>query len=390
MRSIYTCLTQAHDQRLILLAAFICIVGVYGSFAVATHAARSEGRSARLWAGASVVASGCTAWATHMIGILSFQPGMPAGFEPILTTLSLLLAIAGIGVSVALVIGQRRRTRRFLAGLVLGSSIAALHYLGQASYLVAGTVTWDLTFVAVSVPASFLMFGAALVVSGERRRSLRRTGAPLLVAAIGVLHFCGMAAMTLTFDPAQPLPPQAVPPEVIAPIVAGVALGLLAVAVVGLRLTLNARAQARRDQERLRELANLAVEGLAVCDGEVITTANRSLERLLGLSAGELNGCRLSNLLPGLIISALPEREEREAELIGAGGQRLPVRVLRSEVPLGSGRQTVLAIRDQRERLQTEFRMRTLALAERRSKRALRKSGRITVGPVTTRMAPNT
>ena len=364
MQSVYTCLTQAHDHQLILLAAGVCIVGVYGSFSVATHAARSKGRAATLWAGASIIAAGCTAWATHMIAILAFQPGMPAGFEPFLTALSLLVAVAGIGISIASVIGRRERPRRFLAGLILGTSIITLHYLGEASYLVAGTITWDLPLVAVSVPLSLLMFGAAILTAGERSRRLRRAAAPLLVSAIGVLHVCGMTAMTLTFDPERPLPPQAVPPEVIAPVVSGVSLGLLVLAVVGLRLTLNARAQARRDQERLRELANLAVEGLAVCDGEVITTANRSLERLSGVGAGALNGCRLSTLLPDLTISTLPEREEQEAELVDADGQRVPVRVLRSEIPLGSGLQTVLAVRDQRERLQTESKMRTLAYSD--------------------------
>jgi diguanylate cyclase (GGDEF)-like protein len=173
-----------------------------------------------------------------------------------------------------------------------------------------------------------------------------------------------MAAMTLTFDPERPLPTEAVPPEVVAPIVACVSFGLLTLALVGLRLTLSARAQARRDQERLRELANLAVEGLAVCDGETIKTANRSLEQMSGVGAGALNGRRLSDVLPGLVVSALPEREEREAELVGADGQCVPVRVLRSEVPLGSGLQTVLAVRDQRERLQTESRMRMLAYSD--------------------------
>ena len=94
-----------------------------------------------------------------------------------------------------------------------------------------------------------------------------------------------------------------------APVVAGVSLGLLALALVGLRLTLNFRAQVRRDQERLRELASLAVEGLAVCDGMVITTANRSLERLSGLGAGALNGRHLSELFPGLDVTTMPERE---------------------------------------------------------------------------------
>ena len=364
MRSVYTCLTEAHDHRLILLAAGICVTGVYGSFSVAAQAARSAGRAAWTWGAAAIVASGCTAWATHMVALLAFRPGMPAGFEPTLTALSLLIAIGGIGISIGFVIGQRDRARRFAAGLALGISIAALHYLGEASYLVAGTVVWDPALVAVSLAASLLMFGAALMVAGERRRPWRRAAAPLLLAGIGVLHLGGMAAMTLTYDPERPLPAEAVPPEVVAPIVACVSFGLLTLALVGLRLTLSARAQARRDQERLRELANLAVEGLAVCDGETIKTANRSLEQMSGVGAGALSGRRLSEVLPGLVVSALPEREEREAELIGADGQSVPVRVLRSEVPLGSGLQTVLAVRDQRERLQTESRMRMLAYSD--------------------------
>ncbi|MCJ2076352.1 hypothetical protein MKK68_11900, partial [Methylobacterium sp. E-016] len=45
-------------------------------------------------------------------------------------------------------------------------------------------------------------------------------------------------------------------------------VGLLTLALIGLRSALNARAQLRRDRTRLRELASLALEGLAVCDGE--------------------------------------------------------------------------------------------------------------------------
>src|SRR4051812_139659 len=151
MRSVYTCLTEAHDHRLILLAAGICVTGVYGSFSVAAQAARSAGRAAWAWGAAAIVASGCTAWATPMVALLAFRPGMPAGFEPTLTALSLLIAIVGIGISIGLVIGQRDRTRRFAAGLALGLSIAALHYLGETSYLVAGTVAWDPILVAVSL-----------------------------------------------------------------------------------------------------------------------------------------------------------------------------------------------------------------------------------------------
>ncbi|WP_455989467.1 bifunctional diguanylate cyclase/phosphodiesterase [Methylorubrum extorquens] len=347
-----------------LLAGLVCICGIYASFAVASQAGRSEGAAQRNWAGISIVAAGCTAWATHMIALLAFEPGMAAAFEPIMTALSLLIAIGGIGLGMALAVGRRHRLRRLAAGLILGSGIVALHYLGQASYQVTGHVAWDMNLVAGSCLISLALFGLALILAGERDRSLRRLGAPLLLAAIVVLHIGGMSAVTLTFDPEVELPATAIEPATLAPILAAVSFGLLALSFMGLRMTLHARAQQRQDQKRLRDLASIALEGLAVCDGEVITTANHSLERLSGLTQAELASRPLSSLLPGLVLANLPEQEERDSELIAADGQALPVRVLRKDVLLGRERQTVVAIRDQRERLHTEARMRTLAFTD--------------------------
>ncbi len=364
MHAILSCVSQAHDDWLLLLAAMICTLGVYASSAIASQAARSEGRARQTWAVVSIVASGCTAWSTHMVALLAFRPGMASGFDPWLTLFSLLVAIFGIAAGVGLSLGQRKRWRRFLAGTVLGLSITALHYIGQAAYLVTGRVSWDLRLVAVSVPISLGLFGLSMMIAGERSRGLRRFASPLLLASITVLHLCGMTAASLTYDPAVTLPVGTVSPSVIAPILATVCFGLLTLAFMGLRMTLAARERQRRDQERLRELASLALEGLAVCDDGLITMANQSLERLSGRKGADLAGESLLALLPGLVLDRLPEQEERDAELITADGQSVPVRVLRKEVFLGHKRQIVVAVRDQRERLRTEARMRTLAFTD--------------------------
>ncbi len=364
MQAILTCVMQEHDGKILVLAAIVCAIGVYAASAIASHAARSEGPARRHWALASIVASGCTAWATHMIALLAFEPGMEAGFEPVLTALSLLLVIGGIGAGVALALGQRRRLRRFAAGVILGLGVTALHYVGQASYHVTGHVAWDAGLVAGSIPASLVLAGLGMVAAGERNRGLRRFAAPLLLGAIAVLHLGGMAALRLTYDPRVPLPDTAIAPATIAPIIATVSVGLLMLAVLGLRMTLAARAQIRRDRERLRELASLALEGLAVCEDGAITTANRSLELLSGLSQAELTGCPLARLLPGLVLADLPEQEERDAELVDAAGQGVPVRILRKDIAIGHKRQTVVAFRDQRERLRSEARLRTLAFTD--------------------------
>nr|WP_244978038.1 EAL domain-containing protein [Aureimonas jatrophae] len=359
-----TCLGVLNDPTLLTLAAIVCVIGVHGSFSVARQAGRCEGAARRKWAVLSLVASGCTAWATHMVALLAFQPGMQSGFEPVTTVLSLVLAILGIGAGLMLTLGRRERWRRFGGGVVIGLGVTVLHYVGQAAYVVRGYVYWDHELVATTILISLPLFGLATLASVERKRMVNLMGAPLLVSGIGILHLGGMAAMTLQFDPRVPLPAWTVAPEHLAPIVAIVSFGLLSIAVVGVRLTLNAKAKLRTERMRLGELANLALEGLAICEGERIITANDSLAKLSGFRRAELTGMTLGTLLPKLDCLSLPEREETDADLLSVFGDLVPVRVLRSDVRLAGRLQTVIAFRDQRERLRSEARIRTLAFSD--------------------------
>lgn len=364
MESIYTCLRDAHDQRLLWMAAAVCITGVYASISLARHASRLDGKGRRFWAVVAIIAAGCTAWATHMIGLLAFRPGMQSGFDPFLTFLSLLFTIIGIGAAMSVSIGTRDRRRRAAAGLMLGLSIALLHYLGQAAYVVTGQASWDFRLVVLSLVWSLPLFAAAIVVSGEKRRGLHQLAAPILVSAIALLHFSGMAALQLTFDPRVSLPHTTLPPELVAPIVAAVSVTLLVLAFLGLRFTLAARAQAAKDRARLKQLADLAVEGLAICQEGTIDAVNDSLARLVGCSQQALKGQAISILLPDISLNKLSEQQEQDGELVTAEGSRVPVRLLRKTVRIGKCDHVVVAIRDQRERLRTEQKMRILAFTD--------------------------
>ena len=178
MRSLYSCIVTEHDHRLILAAAIICAVGVYGSFAIALHAARSQARTRSAWVAISVVAAASTAWATHMVALLAFRPGMESAFDPALTAASLIAAIAGIGAGMLMAVGRRDRRRRALAGCTVGVGVALLHYLGQASYLVTGEVRWNVGMVAASIVAGLLLSTAAMVLAGERHSSPGAGGRP--------------------------------------------------------------------------------------------------------------------------------------------------------------------------------------------------------------------
>ena len=364
METIVTCLTVGHDRTLLWAAAGICLIGVYASFSIATHAARAEGEAKRNWALMSIISAGCTAWATHMVALLAYRPGMPSAFEPVLMSISLLVGIAGIGLSMRLALGRRDRMMRMCAGAFLGLSITALHYLGQASYFVTGHVGWNSIFVIASIGFSIPIFVAAIVFAGERNRKLRGLAPVLLIIAIAVLHVTGMAAVELVYDPRLSLPVLALDPAVVAPIVAAICMGLIVLAVMGLRFSLAAHARTRRDQKRLSELANLAVEGLAICDNGIITSANESLQRLTGWDREQLRSRQITSLLPTLELPSMTDQQEYDADLLCENDVAIPVRVLCRDVKVGSKTQTVVAIRDQSERLKSEATIRRLAYTD--------------------------
>src|SRR3954465_4890718 len=105
MLKVYNCIATAHDLRLVGLAAFVCVLASFAAINLLGHARRSQGHMRRVWLAVSAISTGFGIWATHFIAMLAFAPGIPSGYNVILTILSLVMAIlltdAGLAVSLA-------------------------------------------------------------------------------------------------------------------------------------------------------------------------------------------------------------------------------------------------------------------------------------------------
>jgi diguanylate cyclase len=111
MFKIYNCIAYAHDLRLVGLAAVICILASFAAITLLHHARKSRGHMGRVWLAVSAISTGFGIWATHFVAMLAFTPGIPSGYNIVLTILSLIAAIllTGAGLAMSLIPNWRHR-----------------------------------------------------------------------------------------------------------------------------------------------------------------------------------------------------------------------------------------------------------------------------------------
>ena len=93
MFTIYNCVAYEHDLRLVVLAALVCALASFAAINFLNHVRKTTGYMRDVWLCVAATASGFGIWATHFIAMLAYSPGIPSGYNIILTILSLLAAI---------------------------------------------------------------------------------------------------------------------------------------------------------------------------------------------------------------------------------------------------------------------------------------------------------
>ncbi|UVK47846.1 EAL domain-containing protein [Mesorhizobium sp. AR07] len=258
---VISCIVTEHNLWLVLLAALMCVTGCWVTIGLLDRARKTAGLQMRGWLFLTAVAAGSSIWCTHFIAMLAYQPGAPITFDPVLTMVSLVIAIVGTGVGFILASDKSRRFAPEWGGGVVGLAISAMHYTGMMAYHVAGIVEWDGPYVVASLVISSA-FSAVAVGHAVRRpyRWSRYLSIGLLVLAIVGLHFTAMAAVAVT--PLSFITTGTNPDILVAMAVAVAVVGLI-VAATGFASYLIDERGRLESFERLQHLAlNDALTGL--------------------------------------------------------------------------------------------------------------------------------
>ncbi|MFK4386854.1 MULTISPECIES: EAL domain-containing protein [unclassified Bradyrhizobium] len=319
MFRVFSCLTAEHDWRLVVLAALVCFVASIVAVSIFHRAIATRGRTRWIWIAIAGAAIGYGIWATHFVAMLAYEPGVSTGYGIVLTASSLAAAmlLTSVGFGVAVVTSGRWRAAA--GGVIIGGGIASMHYLGMWALEVPGRVSWSVDLVLLSIVLG-MCFGYAALAAALTRQGYSGTlaAATLLTLAIVSHHFTAMGAVKITPDPALATDTLSLSPAFLALAIAGVALSVLGMSLIGVLADRRLATRTARFEEIISQLsiARQQLEG----------SQNELKEQKLRLDTA------INHMVEGLCMFDAEKRlvicNERYARLY-----RLPPELLRAGTP---------------------------------------------------------
>jgi diguanylate cyclase (GGDEF)-like protein len=253
MLRVFNCLTQQHDYHYVLFAALVCIAGAWVTLQLYAKAQQAAANQKLSWVFLTAVAAGSTIWTTHFIAMLGFDPLIPHGYEPFLTLLSWLAAVAGSFIAFLIAIAKFRNAA-VLAGGVFGAGVGLMHYTGMNALLIPGKIQWDEPLVTSSVLIGISLGAVALYLAAQQGGlRLRATATALLTLAVVGLHFTAMGAIDIVPDPTIPVPERLIDKS-------SLAIGIMAIMGIVIGTIVTAHSIDRRSQNSaLAQFRHLAL-----------------------------------------------------------------------------------------------------------------------------------
>jgi diguanylate cyclase (GGDEF)-like protein/PAS domain S-box-containing protein len=225
---------------------------------------------------------------------------LPATYDVYLTLISLVLPVlaSGVGLYTVCRFGVSRASL-LGSGLLVGSGIVGMHYVGMAALRMPGvTIAYNGPLVGLSVAIALFAATAALWLAFRTRDTSERIGASLLMGvAISGMHYTAMAAATFQVSNTAPVPNPLIQPAILALAVIGASTFLLLLGLVTayfdhVLASMSAREATalKASEKRFRSMIETTSDIIGIVDATgAFIYDNFSDRNVLGYHAGEMN-----------------------------------------------------------------------------------------------------
>ncbi|HEY9279431.1 MAG TPA: EAL domain-containing protein [Eoetvoesiella sp.] len=194
-------LDSSYNSLLVVCSFLVAILASYTALDMASRIATSKGLAARSWWAGGSFAMGLGIWSMHFIGMLAFRLPIELGYDPWITLLSLLIAVASSAFALWVASRKVLSPQRLACGaLVMGAGVAGMHYSGMAAMRMVPGIEYDPALFALSIVIAIVVSGVALWMAFQLSRHvshirwLRMGAAVIMGCAIVGMHYSGMAA----------------------------------------------------------------------------------------------------------------------------------------------------------------------------------------------------
>jgi len=295
-----------HHHSLMVLSIVIAIAASWLALQVAGLAREARTHSTRngaLVSGGAALGGGI--WAMHFIGMLAHDIGTPVSYDPAITVLSILPAVAASLLALTL-LARRELGRRelLLGGLLVGAGIGCMHYSGMLAMRMDAQLHFDPGWFAASLVIAISLSVLSLWIRfGLPQESPRALLLAAVVMGLGIsaMHYSGMAAARFTG-----VAPSDYRPDYGQHLTLGLIIALTALVLGGLVGIVNGIVrfsqlyqQLRARESKIRAIIDTAIDGIVTTDEQgIIKDFSRSAERMFGWPAAEIIGRSIRSLMP--------------------------------------------------------------------------------------------
>lgn len=191
-----------YNLYLVAASYLVACFAAYGAIEF-TARVQSSPESKRLWISSGALILGIGIWAMHFIGMLAYEMNMPVSYDPFITFISVLFAIAASAIALHIASQEELSINKLiLSALIMGSGIASMHYLGMEAMIMNAKMSYQPGLFAISILIAFSASGAAIwIISNllkltvsSKQQKLKILSTLIMGIAIAGMHYTGMAA----------------------------------------------------------------------------------------------------------------------------------------------------------------------------------------------------
>ncbi|MDF3820454.1 PAS domain S-box protein [Leptospira sp. 96542] len=377
----YRLIDGTYNYWLVTLSIFISIFASWISLYMLNRFSHVENSFSKfLILFTASLSMGGAVWSMHFIGMLSFELCTKVTYNKTLTILSILPSFfASYFALLSLNKDKISVKELIIVGVMVGSGIGAMHYMGMAAMEMSPKLLYDpflflvslVVAITLAIFSIFIQFRLKTSQFKLRNSHITLISGIIMGSAISGMHYTGMAAARFVT-----LENISLPETNSEQLFLAIAVGIGIFFVIGSALATNAFISYKdlfhnlqKSESRLRAIIETAADAIVIINTKgIIREFNISAEKMFGWKVNEIVGQNINKLMPNPFQSEHDNYLEKylktgEAKIIGIGreteavkkdGTKFPIRLAIGHTKLPQDDVFVGFISDISERIKIE------------------------------------